>query len=69
VLLSWRAIDASHLQQALVMQRDSRRPLGAILLEQGWLDEGTLEEAILFQEAESKPVAPPHPAMQDIVAV
>lgn len=68
VLLSWRAIDAAHLEQALVMQRDSRRPLGTILLEQGWLDEGTLQEAISFQDAESIPTAPP-PAMQDLVTV
>jgi adsorption protein B len=69
VLLSWRAIDASHLEQALAIQRDSRRPLGTILLEQGWLDKGTLEEAISFQETESKPLAPPRPVMQDVVAV
>ncbi|MGP1628591.1 MAG: glycosyl transferase family protein [Giesbergeria sp.] len=68
VLLSWRAIDAVHLEQALTLQRQLRRPLGKILLENGWLDAGTLEEAISFQEAESTSVAPP-PPMQDLVAV
>lgn len=53
VLLSWRAIDEEHLDQALQLQSASGRPLGTILLENGWLDEGTLEEAISFQREES----------------
>ncbi|WP_026431828.1 glycosyl transferase family protein [Paracidovorax oryzae] len=53
VLLSWRAIDEAHLDQALQLQSASGRPLGTILLENGWLDEGTLEEAISFQREES----------------
>ncbi len=69
LLLSWRAIDSDHLEQALAMQRERRRPLGTILLEQGWLDQSTLQEAISFQEADSTPVAPTTPPMQDFVAV
>lgn len=69
VLLSWRAIDAVHLEQALAIQRESRRPLGRILLEQGWLDQRTLEEAISFQQADVVPATAPPPAMQDVVAV
>jgi adsorption protein B len=69
VLLSWRAIDADHLEQALAMQRDLGRPLGRILLEQGWLDQHTLEEAISFQQAELAPAPAPPPAMQDVVTV
>ena len=53
VLLSWRAIDEEHLEQALRMQVSSGRPLGTILLENGWLDAGTLEEAISFQREEA----------------
>lgn len=58
LLLSWRAIDASHLEQALILQRESGRQLGAILIENGWLDQGTLEEAISFQEADEPDKAP-----------
>lgn len=53
VLLSWRAIDDVHLEQALKLQAESGRPLGSILLENGWLDQGTLDEAISFQQEEA----------------
>ena len=50
LLLSWQAIDETRLASALEIQRRERRPLGAILMEQGWLDEATLREAISFQQ-------------------
>ncbi len=49
VLLSWRAIEEDQLNNALMLQRSSRKPLGRILLEQGYLDRGTLDEAVSFQ--------------------
>lgn len=52
LLLSWQAIDETRLASALEIQRRERRPLGAILMEQGWLDEATLHEAISFQQGE-----------------
>ncbi|WP_413765493.1 glycosyl transferase family protein [Variovorax sp. Varisp41] len=60
VLLSWRAIDETQLDNALTIQRGTGRKLGSILLEQGWLDAGTLEEAISFQRGDSvlAPLAP-----------
>jgi bacteriophage N4 adsorption protein B len=53
LLLSWRAIDDVHLERALQLQAQSGRPLGTILLENGWLDQGTLDEAISFQQEEA----------------
>lgn len=54
LLLSWRAIDPEHLEAALRQQAQSRRPLGAILVDNGWLDDATLDEAIAFQENDSQ---------------
>jgi adsorption protein B len=50
LLLSWQAIDESKLAFALEAQANERKPLGQILVEQGWLDEATLHEAITFQQ-------------------
>ena len=41
LLLSWQAIDEDKLAQALEIQARDKKPLGTILLEQGWLDAGT----------------------------
>ncbi len=53
VLLSWRAIDSEQLANALRLQSESRRPLGTILVDNGWLDHATLDEAIAFQQGDS----------------
>ncbi len=50
LLLSWQAIDETKLAFALDEQRREWRPLGEILLREGWLDEATLHEAISFQQ-------------------
>ncbi len=65
LLMSWQAIDETKLAYALELQEREQKPLGQILLEQGWLDEATLHEAITFQQAseEKKPLpaeAPQH---------
>jgi adsorption protein B len=49
VLLSWQAITDTHLQSALDEQQSRNVPLGRILLNNGWLDDETLAEAIAFQ--------------------
>ena len=49
VLLSWQAINDTHLQTALDEQQTRHMPLGRILLSHGWLDDETLAEAIAFQ--------------------
>ena len=49
LLMSWRAIDSTKLEQALAIQEKEHRPLGEILLELGYLDQDTLDEAISFQ--------------------
>jgi len=49
LLLSWQAIDEGKLERALEIQSREKKPLGAILVEQGWLDAHTLQEAIDFQ--------------------
>ncbi|WP_122664231.1 glycosyl transferase family protein [Pseudomonas viridiflava] len=49
VLLSWQAINDSNLQSALAEQQTRQLPLGRILLNNGWLDDETLAEAIAFQ--------------------
>ncbi|MDQ8031590.1 type II secretion system protein E [Bordetella genomosp. 1] len=61
LLLSWRAVDEEHLHKALALQSTEHKPLGQILLEQGWLDEPTLKEAISYQHGNSTPNHP-HPA-------
>ncbi|OZI42214.1 type II secretion system protein E [Bordetella genomosp. 5] len=59
LLLSWRAVDENHLRQALEAQATEHRPLGQILLERGWLDEPTLNEAISYQHGNAAPNHPP----------
>lgn len=49
VLLSWQAINEHNLQSALDQQQTRQVPLGRILLNNGWLDDETLAEAIAFQ--------------------
>lgn len=62
LLLSWHAIDETKLARALDLQATAHRPLGKILLEQGWLDEVTLLEAIAFQQNMAPSTAAPHGA-------
>ncbi|MGE8690686.1 MAG: glycosyl transferase family protein [Achromobacter sp.] len=59
LLLSWQAIDHAMLERALEMQAREKRPLGEILMEQGWLDESTLREALSFQQGAPAQDAPP----------
>ena len=61
LLLSWQAIDEDKLAQALEIQARDKKPLGTILLEQGWLDAGTLKEAIDFQQGAQAQAAPRPP--------
>jgi adsorption protein B len=49
VLLSWQAINDHNLKSALAEQQTRQLPLGRILLNNGWLDDETLAEAIAFQ--------------------
>ena len=53
LLLSWRAIDADKLAMALMIQQNEGRPLGSILMAEGWLDAETLQEAISFQQGDA----------------
>lgn len=50
LLVSWRAIDEGTLAKALDAQAEAHKPLGEILLDYGFLDAETLNEAILFQQ-------------------
>ncbi|VVE57180.1 bacteriophage N4 adsorption protein B [Pandoraea iniqua] len=59
LLMSWQAIDETKLAYALDVQKREGRPLGEILVEQGWLDESTLHEAISFQQSVPGDAAPP----------
>jgi adsorption protein B len=49
LLVSWQAIDADKLEQALGESHAREAPLGRVLMAKGWLDEETLAEAIAFQ--------------------
>ncbi|MDR3090548.1 MAG: glycosyl transferase family protein [Desulfobulbaceae bacterium] len=49
LLVSWRAIDQTRLDEALRDDEAARLPLGRVLVSHGWLDEETLAEAIAFQ--------------------
>ncbi|MGX1098824.1 glycosyl transferase family protein [Amorphus sp. MBR-141] len=49
LLVSWKAVDARVLTDALVDQAESHLPLGRTLILRGALDEDTLAEAISFQ--------------------
>lgn len=55
LLMSWRAIDETELAKALQAQALEHKPLGQILLEHGYLDEATLNEAISFQQENAEP--------------
>jgi adsorption protein B len=59
LLLSWQAIDHDMLERALEIQAREKRPLGEILMDQGWLDEKTLREALSFQQGAPAQEAPP----------
>lgn len=48
LLVSWQAIDEKHLQAALDKQSERHAPFGRILVEEGWLTEDILAEAIAF---------------------
>ncbi|MFM0290916.1 glycosyl transferase family protein [Paraburkholderia megapolitana] len=49
LLMSWQAIDADRLEQALGDRHAREAPLGRVLMAKGWLDDETLAEAIAFQ--------------------
>ncbi|ALM86289.1 glycosyl transferase family protein [Bordetella sp. N] len=49
VLLSWRAISEEELEIALAELETRDLSLGRILINHGWLDDGTLAEAVAFQ--------------------
>jgi adsorption protein B len=49
LLSGWRAVTGPQLEAALAEQRASERPLGSILLTNGWLDDETLAEALAYQ--------------------
>ncbi|MAM10474.1 MAG: type II secretion system protein E, partial [Rhizobiaceae bacterium] len=49
LLVTWQAIDDAQLHEALAKQRHQRRPLGRILIDEGWLQEEVIAEAVAFQ--------------------
>jgi len=49
LLVSWQAIDQGHLQEALDKQNERKQPFGRILVQEGWLTEEVLAEAVAFQ--------------------
>ena len=49
LLAGWQAVSGRQLEAALAEQRDGGRPLGKILLSNGWLDDETLAEALAYQ--------------------
>jgi adsorption protein B len=49
VLTAWQAVDAEKISDALDERGRTQKPLGRILISNGWLDEETLAEAIAFQ--------------------
>lgn len=49
LLLKWQAIDETKLAFALEIQAKDHRPLGEILISEGWLDHATLHEALALQ--------------------
>ena len=52
ILVDLGHISRREVDQALEVQQaeDGRRPLGEILLERGWVDEGALSRALLIQD-------------------
>ncbi len=49
LLVLWQAIDGNKLQNALSKQKEKNTPLGRILIQEGWLQEEVLAEALAFQ--------------------
>ncbi|WP_343315350.1 glycosyl transferase family protein [Brucella sp. BE17] len=49
LLMSWQAIDENQLNSALDKQKNKNTPLGRILVQEGWLAEEVLAEAVAFQ--------------------
>ncbi len=49
LLTLWHAIDENQLNSALDKQKDKNTPLGRILVQEGWLAEEVLAEAVAFQ--------------------
>ncbi|MFC4624444.1 glycosyl transferase family protein [Daeguia caeni] len=49
LLVLWQAIDENQLQAALDKQKSKNVPFGRVLVEEGWLEEETLAEAVAFQ--------------------
>lgn len=49
LLLSWRAVDEEQVKAALEKQNARHIPFGRILVQEGWLAEEVLAEAIAFQ--------------------
>lgn len=50
LLLSWQAIEENTLAQAIEIQKKTGKKIGDILVDHGWLDFVTLEEALSFQK-------------------
>jgi adsorption protein B len=49
LLLAWRAIDSDQLSAALTRHTNSGELLGRILVQEGWVSEETLAEALCYQ--------------------
>lgn len=49
LLLTWQAVDAEQLCQAVAEQQRHHLPLGRVMVMNGWLDDETLAEAIAYQ--------------------
>jgi len=49
LLLAWKAVDARHIEAAMARQTESGEYLGSILVQEGWLTEDTLADALAYQ--------------------
>jgi adsorption protein B len=49
LLQTWQAVDGERLEQALARQALEGKPLGQVLLAEGWVDEELLADAIAYQ--------------------
>lgn len=49
LLLTWQAVNAQQLNQAVAEQQVHHLPLGRVMVMNGWLDDETLAEAIAYQ--------------------
>ena len=49
LLLAWKAIDAHQIEEAMARQTTSGEFLGSILVQEGWLPEDTLADALAYQ--------------------